>query len=63
VVGSVLINLCMHGMVDSDGVPLWRPLQTGHQQSKQPALVNIDGVIASKQCVQVLPDGQQKKPD
>jgi len=53
----------MHGMVDSDGVPLWRPLQTGHQQSKQPALVNIDGVIASKQCVQVLPDGQQKKPD
>lgn len=24
----VLVHLCMHGVVDSDVVPLWRPLQT-----------------------------------
>jgi len=53
VVGSVLINLCMHGMVDSDAVPLWRPLQIRTPAVKN-SLLLMSRLLLRKVCKSCL---------
>lgn len=58
VVCSVLINLCVHGMVDSDAVPLWRPLQIGTPAVKNgllwsPSMSGLLVGIVCKACLVV----------